>query len=120
MSSPPSAARIAAPRMRSVSASMTTFIRPAVSSRSMARATPTPLLPPRRGAHAQDARVAPPLGGRRGRAEQEADALALQAALQLSGDVGVLAGEDLAAAVDHGHPAAEAAEHLPELQADVA
>src|SRR5580700_670255 len=37
--SPPSEDRMAAPRIRSVSASTTSFISPAVSSRSMARAT---------------------------------------------------------------------------------
>ena len=57
--------------------------------------------------------------GRRG-AQEKPEPLALQGLLQGFGDIGVLVGEDLLLALDDGHAAAEPAEHLSELHADVA
>src|SRR5437762_2895146 len=51
--------------------------------------------------------------------KDKTDAFTLQRLLQFLGDVGILSGENVIAAVDDSHAAAKPAEHLPELQADV-
>src|SRR5262249_13302400 len=66
----------------------------------------------------EDLAALPPGRGRPG-IEDEIHPLLLQCLFQRLAHVGVLARQELTAAVDDGDPAAEAAEHLPELQADV-
>ena len=53
------------------------------------------------------------------RVQQETNAFGFQGFRQFGGHVGVLAGKDLAAAVDDRDLAAKAPEHLAKLQADV-
>ena len=52
--------------------------------------------------------------------ENELHAFGFERALQFGGDFVILARNDLRAVLNHGDLRAEAAEHLPEFQADVA
>jgi hypothetical protein len=69
--------------------------------------------------HTQGNSAVLPLDVCRRGTQDKTDAFAFQRVLHGFRDIGVLAGENLVLAVDDGHPAAEPAEHLPELQADV-
>lgn len=60
------------------------------------------------------------LHGQRRGAEHDLDPLGLEDRAQRGRDLGFFAGHDLGAAPDHRHPAAEPAERLGELGADVA